>query len=59
MGFDEIKDKVTGALGDEEKSDSLLDKAEDLINDKTGGKFADQVGKGRDFIDGQVGDEKA
>ncbi|MFV0254279.1 MAG: antitoxin [Beutenbergiaceae bacterium] len=59
MGFDAFKDKVTDALGDEERSDSILDKAEEFINDKTDGKYADKVEQGRDFIDGKVGDEQA
>lgn len=59
MGFDAFKDKVSQAAGNEEQSDSMLDKAEDFINEKTGNKYADKVAQGRDFIDGKVGDERA
>ena len=59
MGFDEIKKTVTGALGDEKKTDEILDKGADFVNDKTGGKYTDQVKQGRDFIDSKVGDPNA
>lgn len=59
MAFDSFKDKVSEALGNEEQTDSAIDKAADFANEKTGDKYADQVEQGRDFIDGKVGDEQA
>ena len=62
MGFDAFKDKVTetvsDVLGNEQQTDAALDKAEELVNDKTDNKFSDKVEQGRDFIDGKVGDER-
>lgn len=58
MGFDAFKDKVSEVLGDEQQTDSALEKAEDFVNDKTGDKYVDQVQQGRDFVDGKVGDEQ-
>lgn len=59
MGFDAFKDKVNDVLGNEEQTDDALEKAADFANEKTGGKYADQVEQGRDFVDGKVGDEQA
>ena len=59
MGFDAFKDKVKDVLGNEEQTDAALDKAEQLVNEKTDGKYAGQVEQGRDFVDGKVGDEQA
>ncbi|TDE99087.1 antitoxin [Occultella glacieicola] len=59
MGFDELKKKAGELLGNEERTDSALDRAADFANDKTGGKYADKVQQGRDFADGKVGDENA
>lgn len=51
-----IFDKAKGMLGDEKKTDALLDKAENLAKDKLGADKADQVSKARDAIDDRVGD---
>ncbi|GAB3581102.1 antitoxin [Calidifontibacter terrae] len=32
-----------------------VDKAETIVNEKTGGKFADQIHKGGDAVEGQLG----
>ncbi len=50
MGFlDDAKGKLTNAVdGQGDKIGAGLDKAADLINDKTGGKFADKVELGVD-----------
>ena len=56
--FDDIKGKaeeLLGSHGDQVKDG--IEKAGDLIDDKTGGKFADQVDgvqkAASDFVDGQ------
>lgn len=59
MAFDSIKKKVTDVLGDEQKTDSALDRAEQFVSEKTGGKHDDKITKARDFVDDKVGDENA
>jgi hypothetical protein len=56
-------DKAKGLLGQhEEKVEGALDKVADMVDDKTGGKYADHIDKGqdaaKDFIggDGEAGD---
>lgn len=61
--FDNIKNKATDLARDnadkvEQATDVALDKAADIANEKTGGKYADQVQKGRDVADGQIGQER-
>ena len=60
LGLDDLtnkaKDAVNGEKG-EEFSDQGLDKATDFANDKTGGKFEDQINQGRDGVDGKLGNE--
>lgn len=65
MSFDAIKNKlseavdgVTSSLKDEQKSDELLDKAADFVNEKTDSKHADKVAQARDFLDSKIGDEQ-
>ncbi|HLS63804.1 MAG TPA: antitoxin [Ruania sp.] len=58
VGFDELKNKASEALQNEEKTDGALDSASDFVNEKTGGKHEDKVQQGRDFLDGKVGDER-
>lgn len=49
MGFDEIKDKVTGALSDQnEKIDESIDKIADFVDDKTGGKHSEKIDSSAD-----------
>ncbi|UFU02699.1 antitoxin [Ruania suaedae] len=57
-GFDELKRKAQHALGDEQKTDDALNRAARFVNDKTGGKHADKVEKGREFLDDKVGEEQ-
>lgn len=61
--FDEIKDKATEAakdvLADEQKTDAVLDQARDFANEKTGGKFEDQINQARDAADKHVGEPGA
>lgn len=63
MGFDEIKDKITDAVSDNsEKIQDGLDKAADFIDDKTGGRFSDQIDTGQEkaseFLDKIDGDDE-
>lgn len=61
MGFlDDAKDKLTSAVDSQgEKIADGLDKAADLIDDKTGGKFGDKIDlgaeKAKDALDGLDG----
>ncbi|RNL65427.1 antitoxin [Nocardioides marmoriginsengisoli] len=63
MGFlDDAKEKLTKAVDSQgEKIASGLDKAGDLINEKTGGKFGDKVDTGvdkaKDALDGLDGQD--
>lgn len=44
-----IIDKVKGLFGQhKEQADAGIDKAGDVVDDKTGGKFAEQVDTGQD-----------
>lgn len=56
--FDKIKeaaaehgDKIEGV------TDNALDKASEMIDEKTGGKFSDQIQQGRDIADSHIGEE--
>ena len=61
MGFlNDIKGKLTGAVDSQgDKIAAGLDKAGELIDDKTGGKFGDKVDlgvdKAKDALDGLDG----
>ena len=65
MGF---LDKIKGLAGQHaEKVEGAIDKVADVVDDKTGGKYAGQIDKGaeaaKDFVDGDgengaVGDEE-
>ncbi|MHB1064693.1 MAG: antitoxin [Georgenia sp.] len=57
MGIDDLKGKAQEFLSDEEKSDEALDKAADLLDEKTGGKHAAHIDTGRDALDKRVGNE--
>jgi hypothetical protein len=63
MGFlDEAKDKLTDAVDSQgEKIADGLEKAGELIDDKTGGKFGDKidagVAKSEDALDGLDGQD--
>ena len=59
VGFDELKNKATEALGNEEKTDSALDKAANFLSEKTGGQHDDKIQKGRDFLDDKLGEQGA
>lgn len=53
-----LMDKAKDALNNEENTDKVLDKAEQLGKDKLGEDKADQVKKVRDMADERLGDEK-
>lgn len=49
------------AAGHEDQAKAALDKAGDLIDEKTGDKYKDQVDKGQEFVGEKLGlgDDKA
>lgn len=61
MGFlDDVKGKLTGAVDSQgDKISDGLDKAADVIDDKTGGKYGDKIDLGvektKDALDGLDG----
>ncbi|TDE14013.1 antitoxin [Jiangella asiatica] len=62
MGFDEIKNKITGAVsGNADKVGDGVDKATDFIDEKTGGKYSEHLetadDKARDLLEGLDGDK--
>lgn len=60
MGLGDFADKAKDAVNSEQAegvTDNALDKGADFANDKTGGKFEDQVNQGRDAADGKLGNE--
>jgi hypothetical protein len=64
MGFlDDAKEKVHDLLhGNEDKADAAIDKAADVVDDKTGGEHAEQIDaaaeKAKDAVD-SLGDDTA
>jgi hypothetical protein len=50
--MDKIKDL---AKGNPQQAESAIDRVEDLIDERTGGKYADQVDKGGDSLRDQLG----
>lgn len=48
--FDKAKD-LAGQHSD--KVDGLVDKGGDMVDERTGGKYAGQVDQGQDFVKGQ------
>jgi hypothetical protein len=56
--FDKVKDFLKGHP---EQADQGLDRAGDLVNERTGGKYSDQIAKGDDMVRQQLGvpDEQA
>lgn len=61
--FDDAKDKATDfASQNPDKLDQGVEKAGDFADDKTGGKYSDQVDKGQDFakdkLDTQFGGDQ-
>jgi hypothetical protein len=57
MGLlDNAKDAVNSDKG-EQVSDTGIDKAEDAVSDKTGGKIDGKIDKAGDAADGKIGNE--
>jgi hypothetical protein len=57
-----LADKAKNALNSEQgeqRSDQALDKAEQLADEKTGGKYDQQIDKGRDLADERIGQQDA
>ena len=55
MGFlDKVKD-LAGQHAD--KVEGAIDKVADVVDEKTGGKYTDQIDKGAESAKGLVGDE--
>ena len=52
-----LMDKAKEALSNEENTDKVLDKAEQLGKDKLGEDKAEQIDKARDAADGKLGNE--
>jgi hypothetical protein len=58
MNFGELGKKAKDFLDTEDgerKSDAVLDKAADFLDERTGGKHAAQIEKGRDMADEHIG----
>jgi hypothetical protein len=51
---DKAKDALNSEQG-EKRSDQALDKAEQLVDDKTGGKYDEQTDKVGDMADQRIG----
>jgi antitoxin protein of toxin-antitoxin system len=48
--FGDMADKAKGALGaNKDKADDAIDKAGDQVDERTGGKYGQQVDKGQDM----------
>ncbi len=58
--FDKAKDALNEHKDDigqhSDKLDGGVDKGGDFVDDKTGGKYAEQVDKGQDFAKDQLGE---
>ena len=50
-----LMDKAKDAMSNEQTSDKVLDKGEQLAEKKTGGEHASQIDKGRDLADDRIG----
>ena len=60
MNFGELGKKAKDFLDTDEgekKSDAVLDKVADFADQRTGGKHAAQIEKGRDLADERIGRE--
>ena len=58
MGFlSDAMDKAKGLIDkNDDKVDDAIEKAGDLVDDKTGDKYADQIDKGQDFLQEKTGE---
>jgi MT0933-like antitoxin protein len=60
MNLGDLGKKAQEFLGTEQgeqRSDDVLEKAEKILDEKTGGKYDAQLEKGRQFADDHIGDE--
>lgn len=56
MDFNEIVDKAKDLAGEHpEQAKEALDKAEGILDEKTGGKYTDQLKQGEETVEGQLG----
>ncbi len=58
MGIDDLAGKAQGGLGGEKGeqiSDAAIDKGEDAVSSKTGGKHDDTIAKAGDAADQRIG----
>ncbi|MEP7368225.1 MAG: antitoxin [Dermatophilaceae bacterium] len=56
MDFNELLDDAKKLAGQHpDQAEAVLDKAEGILDERTGGKFADQIKKGGDAVEGQLG----
>jgi hypothetical protein len=51
--FDKAKDALSGQ---EDKVDAGVEKAGDMVDEKTGGKYGEQVDKGQDLANEKLGE---
>ena len=51
--FDKAKDALSGQ---EDKIDAGVEKAGDMVDEKTGGKYGEQVDKGQDLANEKLGE---
>ena len=54
--FDKAKDL---AASNPDKANEFIDKAGDMVDEKTGGKYTGQVDQGQDLLRGHLGTEQA
>ncbi|GAA2746268.1 hypothetical protein GCM10009868_31030 [Terrabacter aerolatus] len=56
MDFNEIVDQAKKLAGEHpDQAKEALEKAEGILDERTGGKFTDQISKGGDAVEGQLG----
>lgn len=56
MDVNDMLNKAKELAGEHsDQAQEYLGKAEDLVNEKTGGQYSDQVSQGADFVKGQLG----
>ena len=56
MDFNKIVDSAKKLVGEHpDQAKAALDKAEGLIDEKTGGKFTDKIKQGEAAVEGQLG----
>ena len=56
MDFNKIVDEAKKLAGEHpEQAKEALDKAENILDERTGGKFTDQIHQGGDTVEGQLG----